>query len=83
MLAGWSATYSITRFAHDGSRPRERAAAGGTLLVVDDYALTPQDAQRLAQVDADLVLVAATQYLDQLAPGVGLAYGGGSAATAR
>jgi len=64
-------------------RDAERAAAGGTLLVVDDYALTPQDAQRLAQVDADLVLVAATQYLDQLAPGVGLAYGGGSAATAR
>lgn len=60
-----------------------RAAAGGTLLVVDDYALSPQDAQRLASVDADLVLVAATQYLDQLAPGVGLGYGGGSAATAR
>lgn len=64
-------------------RDAERAAAGGTLLVVDDFALTSQDARRLAAVDADLVLVAATQYLDQLAPGVGLAYGGGSAATAR
>jgi hypothetical protein len=64
-------------------RDAERTAPGGTLLVIDDYALTSDDAQRLAAVDADLVLVAATGYLDQLAPGVGLAYGGGSAPTAR
>ncbi len=65
-------------------RDAERAAAGGgTLLVLDDFGLTPQDARQLASVDAGLVLVAATAYLDELAPGVRLGYGGGSTATTR
>lgn len=49
----------------------ERAAAdGGTLLVAGDYALVQEDVDRIAAIDADLVLVAATSWLDRLAPGV-------------
>jgi hypothetical protein len=49
----------------------ERAVAGGgTLLVLGDYALSPSDAGRIAATRGDLVLVAATGWLDVLAPGV-------------
>lgn len=80
ILGRHGVTVAYVRTVADAERA---AAGGGTLLVVDDFALTPQDARRLAAVDADLVLVAATSYLDELAPGVGLGYGGGSAATPR
>lgn len=80
ILGRHGVTVTYVRTVADAERA---AAAGGTLLVVDDFALTPQDARRLAAVDADLVLVAATSYLDELAPGVGLGYGGGSVATPR
>lgn len=59
------------------------AAAGGTLLIAGDYGLTQADARRIAALDTDLVLVAATQWLGELAPGVGLDFGGGSAPTTR
>ncbi|MCL2464240.1 MAG: DUF4350 domain-containing protein [Micrococcales bacterium] len=63
----------------------ERATAGGgTLLVAGGYPLTQPDATRIAAIGAHhLVLVAATAWLDVLAPGVGPAYGGGSAPAPR
>ncbi len=62
----------------------ERAAAGGgTLLVAGDYALTQPEVDRIAAIGDDLVLVAATGWLDQLAPGITSSYGGGSQATTR
>ena len=80
ILGRHGVTVTYVRTLHDAERA---AAGGGTLLVVGDYALTPDDARQIAGLDTDLVLVAATQFLPELAPGVGLAYGGGSVPTTR
>lgn len=80
ILARHGVTVSYVRTVAEAERA---AAAGGTLLVAGDYQLSEPDAERVAAIDADLVLVAATGYLDLLAPGVGATYGGGSTVTVR
>ncbi len=80
ILARHGVTVTYVRTIGDAERA---AAGGGTLLVAGDYALTQPDVDRIAAIDDDLVLVAATGWLDQLAPGIGLSYGGGSLATTR
>ncbi len=66
-------------YATTAAEAADAARDEATLLVAGDFYLTPEGADRIAQAPADLVLVAATTWLDTLAPGVGTQFGGGPA----